>query len=155
MDLYSCKTWDDVDFAMRSLAECRLNLSLTEAEQETKINVIKKEFHFKLESLKERIKKTEKGIEDYTKANIKDFGDKRSKKFPFGKISLTSSKKFFIICAETTLKKIKEFKLNDCWTTKEEIVKSNLKNLDLNTLAKIGATIIEEDNIKIETLSKA
>lgn len=154
MNLYECKNWDDVSFNMQQLAESRLEKAVSEAEEETKINSVKKEYQFKNEMFKERIKNIETEIEAYTKANLKDFGDKRSKKFPFGKISLTNSKQVFITSLEITLNKIKELGLNECWKSKDEVNKNNLKALDLKTLAKIGATIIDEDNIKIETLSK-
>lgn len=145
------KNWDEINFALKYLAETKIKLKKLESEQVEKINEIKKENSLKIEVLQESISKTEKDIELFTKKNIDDFESKRTKKFSFGKISVKKSKNFAINCVKTTLEKLEKLKLKDCIRLKKEIAKEYLKKLDEKTLQKIGVSVITDEKIKIET----
>jgi phage host-nuclease inhibitor protein Gam len=150
-DYNEYKSWDEVNFALKYLAEKKLELKTLESEQEKEINEIKNKNAFKLEILQESIERTEESIKKFTSENIGDFGDKRSKKFTFGKISLKSSKTVVVGCIQTAIKKLRDLKLDDYIRIKEEIAKDSLKKLDAVTLQKIGASIVTNDKINVET----
>lgn len=145
------KSWDEIDFAIKYLAEKKLALKQLEIEREKEINEITKKNYFEIEILKETIAATETRIQDFVKANIADFKDSKTKKFGFGKISITTAKSLVINCAEFAIKKLKELKLGHLVTEKPELKKNDLKKLDAKTLQQIGAYLSTEDNIKIET----
>ena len=143
-------SWEEINISLKYLAEKKLELKKLETEQEEKINEIKKENSLKIELLKEGIASAEESIKTFAEANISDFGEKRSKKFTFGKISLKSSKSFVIGCVETTIKRLRALNLNNCIREKEEIIKESLKKLDKPTLSKVGISVVMEDKISIE-----
>nr|BDD46383.1 hypothetical protein 2 [bacterium] len=144
------KSWEEIDIALKFLAEKKLELKKLETERDEEINKVKDKNAFKIDILQQSIANSEECIKRFTENHLGDFGDKRSKKFTFGKISLKSSKSVVFGCIETTVKKLKELKLNDCVRQKEEIVKDALKKLDKATLQKIGVSILTEDKISIE-----
>lgn len=145
------KTWDEIDFALKYLAEKKLDLKQLEISKEKEINEIIKKNYFEIENLQESISDIEKRIEVFVKANISDFQESKTKKFGFGKISITTTKSLVINCAEYAIKKLKELKLGHLVTEKPELKKNDLKKLDTKTLQQIGAYLSTENNIKIET----
>lgn len=145
------KSWQEVDIALKFLHDHKLVLKQLEVDRDAAVNkIIKKDF-FQIEICKETIAGIEAGIKEFTKANMQDFKDSKTKKFTFGKVSMHTSKAIVVDCVNFAIKKLKELKMGHLVKIEEGILRSDLKKLDEKTLRQIGAEIVTEENIKVET----
>ena len=75
---------------------------------------------------------------------------KRNKKLNFGSISYRLSERVVCTSVQSVIKSLKLLCLDHCLRVKEELDKDKIKELDSNTLTKIGVSIIKEDKLNIE-----
>lgn len=145
------QNWDEVDNAIKELAELNILKTKLEGEQTLQINEIKQSTALKAKSLDVKIKEIEKNIERYTEAHKNEFADKRSKKLNHGSISYKITKKVCCPCVQDAIKALSALNLNFCIRTKQELDKDRiLADVDENTLLKAGITIKKEDKLRIE-----
>lgn len=143
-------TWDEVNNALKDLAELRIKKQKLEGEQTIKINKIKGETEVKCGDLIEKIKHFEQEITLFAEENKVDFTKKRSKKLTFGTISFRQSKKIVCKCLESAIQCLKALNLNYCVNTKETLDKDQLMEVDEIMLTKAGISVKRVDNISIE-----
>lgn len=153
--LTTLQTWDEVNEAMRRLGELSIEKQKAEGEATIQINEIKAHAEAVANVIQEEIKKIEKDIERYAKENKEAFAKTRNKKLNFGRISFKATKSVSCPFTESAIKILKQFGLDNCIRTKEELDKEAIKELDKNTqvvsiLTKAGITIKTADKITIE-----
>lgn len=144
------QNWDEVNIAMRDLAELRIKKQKLEGEQTLKINEIKEQTAIKSGDLVEKIKHIEKEITKFAEENKDEFAKKRSKKLLFGTISFKQSKKIVCNMIDSSIKCLKALGLYHCIRIKEELDKEQLLEVDELTLTKAQIQLKRTDNISIE-----
>lgn len=145
------KNWEQVDNAIKTLAELNISKTRLEGDQTILINEIKKNTAIKAKSIDLKIKEIEKDIERYTESHKDEFTEKRSKKLNHGTISYKIVKKVCCSCVAEAIKALNALNLNFCIRTKQELDKDRLmSDVDENTLLKAGITIKKEDKLRIE-----
>ncbi len=144
------KSWDEVDKSLKKLGELEIQKTKLDGELTIKINELKEEYSTKGVAIKKEAEDIKKEISRFCEQNKDSFVNKRNKKLNFGTLSYKITKKVLCPCVATVIKAIKALNLDFCLRIKEEIEKDKLKELDANTLTKIGVSIIKEDKLSIE-----
>lgn len=143
-------SWEEIDKALRQLGELKIEKEKNEGELTLKINELKAFYADKNNKVINDIKTIEKEITRYCDENKDSFINKRNKKLNFGVISYRLTEKVVCSCIPNIIKSLKTLNLDFCLRIKEEIDKDKIKELDANTLAKVGVKVLKEDKLTIE-----
>jgi phage host-nuclease inhibitor protein Gam len=144
------KNWEDVNTALRRIAEIDVLCNDFEGDMTLKINEIKSKFAAKVKDLKDEKIKLESNITDFAENCKDEFIKTRKKELDFGTIAYRVTKRVTIRSIQATLTALKSLGLHNCIRIKEEPNKDELAELDTNTLAKVGASLKVEDKLRIE-----
>ena len=144
------KSWDEVDKSLKKLGELEIQKTKLEGELTIKINELKEEYSVRGGILKKESEDIKKEITRFCEQNKDSFINKRNKKLNFGTLAYRITEKVVCPCVATAIKALKALNLDFCLRIKEEIEKEKLKELDANTLARIGVSINKEDKLSIE-----
>ncbi|MCK2095660.1 host-nuclease inhibitor Gam family protein [Thauera aromatica] len=142
------QSWDDVD---RCLAE----IGRIEAGQQESIDQIKAASKLAAEPLQNKKLGLELAIKDYAEANRAEFAKVKNKELTFGVIGFRLSTSVVIKRVAETLQALKDLGLANCIRTKEECDKEAMKQLPLETLHAVGATLRQTDAFGYEVKREA
>ena len=148
------QSWDDVDVALKELAELEVRRQQIEGEMTEAINRIKEEAKEKAAPVTERAKYLTKQIEHFAASRKEEFAKRRSRELTFGKVA------FRLVTSvplprdkaklEALLKALKAFGLNDCIRYEEKPDREKLAELDDKTLVKLGLNKRVADKFRVE-----
>lgn len=141
----SLASWDDVDQCLAEIGEIDRELGLIEAGQQEAIDKIKAATKATAEPLQAKKAGLEAQIQQYAEANRGEFAKVKTRVLTFGAVGFRLSTKVVIKRVADTLQALKDLGLKACIRTKEEVDKEAMKNLPLETLAAVGATLKTED----------
>ena len=144
------KSWEEVNEAMKILAEKKIALQKKEGEQTLEINTIKARFKEEVKHLLPEVENLEKEIEKFCEANKQEFLKERTKKLSFGNISYRIVKSVKIKNVKSYVAALKSLGMKDCLKVTETPNKERLQELDESTLLKIGAKLEKVDKLTIE-----
>jgi len=148
------QNWDDVDAALRELAELEVKVQGIEGEMTEKINAVKEKAKRDSAPLTERIKYITKQIEHFAAAHKEEFAKKRSKELTFGKVAFRLVSSVPVprdkAKVEALLKALKAYGHSECITYVEKPDRDRLAELDDATLAKLGLSKKVQDKFRIE-----
>lgn len=142
--------WEDVNFAMKQLAELNIAKNKIENRQTLAILKVKAACEKKAENILSQIKSIEKDIERFAEENKEEFIKVRNKKLTFGVISYKLTKSIKCKNTATAIKSLKALNLYSYIRVKEELDKEALKGLDEQTLTKACMTLSKVDKLTIE-----
>lgn len=144
------QTWEEVNEAMKRLAELNIEKKSLETEQNRQIDEIKKATSLKADEVIKEIKSVEKDIIRFAEQNRAEFTRKRTKVLTFGKISFRYTKSIGCANIPTAIKALKSFAMEKYLRIKEELNKEALIEADPMILGKCGILIKAEDKICVE-----
>lgn len=144
------QNWDEVNEAMKRLAELNVNKNKLEAYTNERIDKVKAEANLQVEPILKEIKDIEKDITRFAEQHKEEFTKKRTKILNFGKISFRYTKSFKIPNVDSAINALKSFALDEYLRIKEELNKETLTGLDVKTLAKCNIFVTYKDKITIE-----
>lgn len=145
------ENWEHVDAALRRMGELKIRRDEIDGRKTLKVNEITAQAKEKIAPLDAEIAELEKDIETFCRANPEAFFEKRSMKLDFGKVGFrVVAGKLVYRSASAAVAVLKAMKLLHCIKTTEAPVDSEVKKLDKNTLAKIGAACETEDTFRAE-----
>jgi phage host-nuclease inhibitor protein Gam len=137
------KTWDDADDALRDIGVIDRAMVRLETEANEKIDGIKKSVETTARQLRENKALLELQLEAFCSANRGDFGKVKSKPLTFGTVSFRESSRIIVkkgkAITEAIIAALKELGHKECIRTKETLNKEEMKKLDEETLARVGA----------------
>ena len=142
--------WDEVDNSLKRLGELQIKKSKIEGNLNEKINELKVKSQAECTPIITEIKQIEKEIARFCEQNKESFVNKRNRKLNFGVISYRLTEKVVCNSVQSVIKSLKLLCLDHCLRVKEELDKDKIKELDTNTLTKIGVSIVKEDKLTIE-----
>lgn len=158
MNTTTLESWDEVDRCLREIGELDRELGLLEAGQQEAIDGIKAVTKATAEPLQAKKAGLELAIQQYAEANRAEFVKTKSRELTFGTVGFRLSSKVVIKRIADTLQALKDLGLSHCVRTKEECDKEAMKQLPLETLHAVGATLKQEDafgyEIKREALAE-
>lgn len=159
----SLKSWEDVDAALREIAEKQLALGDITAEMNRQILGAKAIAEQESKPHTDRIAKLERDLKEFVEEHRSDLGDVKTKTLNFGEVSFRLSTSVSLPQAKEKLadivRRLKARKMNDCIVVKEEVSKEALKKYGEDTVLAVGAGWKKKDTfgyeVFIEKLEKS
>ena len=147
-------SFDDVDSALKRVAELSVAIERINGEVTLACNEIKEKRASEIKALSDELKYIEQVITNFCEDNKAAFAEKRSKDFVYGtvgyKISTSVSLPRDKNKIESLLKAIKSYGLSDtCINYEEKPNKEGLCELDEASLVKLGLKKVVKDNFRI------
>lgn len=148
------KTWEDVDNALKEIAEAELDLVDIEGEMNKQIQGIKLTAAQEAKPIQDRINSIGKDIKAFVEEHRSEL-DGKTKILNFGKTGFRMSTKVVLPKAKEKLaviiKSLKARRMNDCIIVTETINKDVLKKYTEDEILRVGATLKKEDTFWYET----
>ncbi|HRY83102.1 MAG TPA: host-nuclease inhibitor Gam family protein [Candidatus Cloacimonadota bacterium] len=146
----SLKSWEEVNLALKSLADLTIQKRELENAITEEVNAIT-ERHLQVSApLIEAINKITADVEAYVLLHKEEFVTNRTKELSYGSISCRVSKAVKVISKQICLKALKALGMEAYINVKEEPNKDMLKTLSDVELAKVGCEFKVTDNVSIE-----
>lgn len=142
-------SWQEVDGALRQIAECQNLMDEKEIEMNRQINEIKDNTELMTRPMREKVKVLEQHIKEFVDNHRTELGGK-SKLLTFGKVGYRLSSKIVIPNVNDVLRRLRELGLNDCIVVKESINKDVVKRLPTDKILQIGAYVKQSDEFGYE-----
>lgn len=150
------KTWEEIERALEELAYIKNTLIRAEAQKNRQVLEINSAFDERTAEERKRAKELADNIRKFAKANIKDFGDRKSKSFSHGEIKFTQSARITIPDGKEAdiLQELRSRDMEDCIIIDERINKDVLKTYTEATVNAVGAKLKAIKSCKVITLDE-
>lgn len=143
------RSWEEVDAALREIAEKELAISDIEAEMNRQIIGAKKVAEQETKPHAERIAKLERDVKEFTTEHREELGKTKSKVMNFGEVSFRLSTSITIPKAKEKvadiIRRLKARQMTDCIVVDEKISKDALRKYGEDTVNAVGATWKQKD----------
>ena len=151
MERPELKTWDDVNEALRLIAEAQNEIAMMEAGMNVQIDTIKQAYEEKVQEYKKQIKQKELLIKEFT-TDKRDQLDGKTKDLTFGKVGFRKSTKLQLPKAlDKVIAALRKRGMEDCISVKETVNKDILKQYDEQQILEVGGSLKVEDAFWYET----
>ncbi|MPM77181.1 hypothetical protein SDC9_124181 [bioreactor metagenome] len=145
----SLKSWEDVNDALRQIAEAQIALGEIESDMQKQIIGAQKTAEAESKPFNDSISKIEREIKDFVTDHREDLGKIKSKTLTFGEVGFRLSTSVTLPRAkeklEEIIRRLKARKMTDCIIVEEKISKENLKKYGEDTVAAVGAVWKQKD----------
>lgn len=143
------KTWEDVNDALRQIAEAQIALGDIESAMQKQIVGAKKAAEEQSKPYNDRVSKLEREIKDFVEDHRADLGKAKSKLLTFGEVGFRLSTAVSLPKAkeklEEIIRRLKARKMTDCIVVEEKVSKEALKKYGEDTVNAVGATWKQKD----------
>ena len=143
------KSWEDVNDALRQIAEAQITLGDIESEMQKQIVGAKKAAEQQSKPYNDRVAKLEREIKDFVEDHREDMGKAKSKVLTFGEVGFRLSTSVSLPKAkeklEEIIRRLKTRQMMDCIVVKEDVSKEALKKYGEDTVNAVGATWKQQD----------
>jgi phage host-nuclease inhibitor protein Gam len=150
----SIKSWEEVNEALKEIAEGEILIEDIEGEMNRQINGIKKSSQLEAKPHQDRIDKLGKDIKEFVTEH-RDEIEGKTKVLNFGKTGFRLSTTISIPRAKekvaAIIKSLKIRKMTDCIKVEEKINKEVLKKYSEDEIIKVGAKLRKQDVFWYET----
>ena len=148
------KTWEDVDAALREIAEAELTLGDIEAEMNRQIIGAKKIAEQQSKPHSDRISKLERDIKEFVTDHRDELGKVKTKPLNYGEVSFRLSTTISLPKAKEKLaeiiRRLKARQMTDCIITEEKVSRDGLRKYGEDTVNAVGATWKQKDEFGYE-----
>lgn len=145
------KNWEDVNEALRLIAEAQNEIAMVEAGMNVQIDTIKLTYEEKIEGYKKQIKQQELLIKEFTTDNKEQLNG-RTKDLTFGKVGFRKSTRLQLPKAlDKVIAALRKKGMEDCISVKETVNKDILKQYDEQQILDVGGSLKVEDAFWYET----
>lgn len=145
------RSWEDVNEALRLIAEAQNEIAMVEAGMNVQIDTIKLTYEEKIQEYKKQIKQQELMIKEFT-TDKKEQLDGRTKDLTFGKVGFRKSTKLQLPKAlDKVIAALRKRGMEDCISVKETVNKDILKQYDEQLILDVGGSLKKEDTFWYET----
>lgn len=156
------KSWEDVDAALREIAENQIALQDIESEMQRQIIGAKKVAEQDSKPHADRISKLERDIKEFVEDHRDELGKAKTRALNFGEVGYRLSTTIGLPKAKEKLadiiRKLKARGMTDCIIVEEKISKDNLRKYGEDTVNAVGATYKQKDvfgyDVYIEKLER-
>ena len=143
------KSWEDVNDALRQIAEAQIAPGDIESEMQKQIVGAKKAAEQQSKPYNDRVAKLEREIKDFVEDHREDMGKAKSKVLTFGEVGFRLSTSVSLPKAkeklEEIIRRLKARQMMDCIVVEEKVSKEALKKYGEDTVAAVGATYKQKD----------
>ncbi len=145
------KNWEDVNEALRLIAEAQNEIAMVEAGMNVQIDTIKLTYEEKIQEYKKQIKQQELLIKDFT-TDKKDQLDGRTKDLTFGKVGFRKSTRLQLPKAlDKVIASLRKKGMDDCISVRETVNKDILRQYGEQQILDVGGSLKVEDAFWYET----
>ena len=145
----SLKSWEDVNDALRQIAEATIAIGDIESEMQKQVVGAQKAAEQQSKPFKDSIATLEREIKDFVTDHRDEMGKTKSKALTFGEVGFRLSTSISLPRAkeklEEIIRKLKARQMTDCIVVKEEVGKEALKKYGEDTVNAVGATWKQKD----------
>ena len=153
MEEPTLKSWEQVDEALKTIAEAGHELEMLHSAMNLQVDALKKEFDEAARPYHEKVKQNELLVKEFTAASRAEMEGK-SKKLTFGTVGFRMSTKLGLPKdVAKVITNLRKYGMEKCITTKESVNKDILKTYEEKDILKVGGKLQKEDTFYYE-LSK-
>ncbi|MDR2024048.1 MAG: host-nuclease inhibitor Gam family protein [Hungatella sp.] len=149
VDAPALKSWEDVDKALREIAEKEIALADIDGDMNKQINGIKTIAAQEAKPHQDRIDKLSKDIKEFVEEHKAELGNKKTMTLNFGQCGFRQSTTISLPKAKEKIneiiRKLKARKMGDCIVATEKVDKDMLRKYGEDTVNAIGATWKQKD----------
>lgn len=150
----SLRSWEDVNNALRQIAEAQIALGDIEGEMQKDILKVKDAAHEMARPIMDEIAQLERDIRVFTTARRDEMGETKSVVLPFGEVGFRASVSISVPKDKEALaeviRRLKSRNMLDCIVVKETVSKDALKKYGEDTTNAVGATWRQKDEFGYE-----
>ena len=143
------KTWEDVNDALRQIAEATIALGDIESEMQKQVVGAQKAAEQQSKPYNDRIAALEREIKDFVTDHRDEMGKAKSKALTFGEVGFRLSTAISLPRAkeklEEIIRRLKARQMTDCIVVEEKVSKEALKKYGEDTVNAVGATWKQKD----------
>lgn len=143
------KTWEDVNDALRQIAEATIALGDIESEMQKQVVGAQKAAEQQSKPYNDRIAALEREIKDFVTDHRDEMGKAKSKTLTFGEVGFRLSTAISLPRAkeklEEIIRRLKARQMTDCIVVEEKVSKEALKKYGEDTVNAVGATWKQKD----------
>lgn len=143
------RSWEDVNDALRQIAEAQIALGDIENEMQKQIVGAKKAAEQQSKPYNDRVAKLEREIKDFVEDHRGDMGKTKTMTLTFGEVGFRLSTSVIIPKAkekvEEIIRRLKARQMMDCIIVEEKVSKEALKKYGEDTVAAVGASYKQRD----------
>lgn len=145
------KSWQEVNDALRCIAEAQNEIAIVESGMNMQIDAIKEAHEAKIKEYKEEIKRQELLIKEYT-TDRRDELNGKSMDLTFGKVGFRKSTKLILPKAlDRVISSLRKNGMEACIIVKETVNKDVLKTYPEEDILQVGGSLKVEDTFWYET----
>lgn len=145
----SLKTWEDVNDALRQIAEAQIALGDIESAMQKQIVGAQKAAEQESKPHRDHVAKLERELKDFVEDHRADMGKAKSKTLTFGEVSFRLSTVVSLPRPkekiEEIIRRLKARKMTDCIVVEEKVSKEALKKYGEDTVLAVGAGWKQKD----------
>ena len=149
IEAQSLKSWEDVNDALRQIAEAQIALGDIESDMQKQIVGAKKVAEDQSKPYKDRVAKLERELKDFVTEHRADMGKTKTRALTFGEVGFRLSTSVSLPRAkekiEEIIRRLKTRQMMDCIVVKEDVSKEALKKYGEDTVNAVGATWKQQD----------
>lgn len=150
----SLKSWEDVNDALRQIAEAQIALGDIESDMQKQIVGAKKVAEEQSKPYKDAIARLEHELKEFVSEHRSDMGKGKSMLLTFGEVGFRLSTSVSLPKAKEKLadiiRRLKARQMTDCIITEEKVSKEALKKYGEDTVNAVGATWKQKDEFGYE-----
>ena len=146
------QSWEEVDGTLKKIRETEIALTDISTAAEKLILDIRQQAEEDAQQYKDRIKRMELQVKEFTTAHRDEMLPAKSKEMTFGQVGFRKSTKIILPQKlDRVITKLKKLGMGDCIITKETVDRDILKTYDEATILAVGASLKKEDTFWYET----
>ena len=142
-------SWEDVNAALREIAEQSIALSEIENDMQKQVLGIKMTAEQQSKPHADRIAKLERDVKDFVEDHRSELGKTKNRVLTFGEVGYRLSTTISLPKAkeklEEIIRRLKAKTMNDCIIVEEKISKDALRKYGEDTVNAVGATWKQKD----------
>lgn len=145
----SLKTWEDVNDALRQIAEAQIALGEIQSDMQKQILGAQKVAEEQSKPLNDNVAKLEREIKSFVTDHRDEMGKTKSVVLTFGEVGFRLSTSVSLPRAkeklEEIIRRLKSRQMTDCIVVEEKVSKEALKKYGEDTVNAVGATWKQSD----------
>ena len=145
----SLKSWEDVNDALRQIAEAQIALGEIQSDMQKQILGAQKVAEEQSKPLNDNVAKLEREIKSFVTDHRDEMGKTKSMVLTFGEVGFRLSTSVSLPRAkeklEEIIRRLKSRQMTDCIVVEEKVSKEALKKYGEDTMNAVGATWKQSD----------
>ena len=145
----SLKSWEDVNDALRQIAEAQIALGEIQSDMQKQILGAQKVAEEQSKTLNDNVAKLEREIKSFVTDHRDEMGKTKSVVLTFGEVGFRLSTSVSLPRAkeklEEIIRRLKSRQMTDCIVVEEKVSKEALKKYGEDTVNAVGATWKQSD----------